>query len=241
MKKLFLTLIALVMATGMALADDRQDQGYFINAKNTGSGVSQKGCLPPRWLLNKVTPAQYDTLVALNRLCNVDYSMLKGYHVTAKDVPHLMEQARKMLARALENPNGSTAAVGWTVIIMKRAKPVADVTEKGVRRLTYIIYSSVDGYDAHLQLRGTVRKDRKSGKLYLVDYEVTPYSVQGIPAKADGVTIKGNGNVNMDELLINEDVKTIGYALNGTLSFTDPLGDVHKEQVNASVSLGLDQ
>ena len=66
-----------------------------------------KGKMPPRWLLNKVTPAQYDTLVALNRLCTVDYSMLKGYKVTPQMGAMTDGAGVRALARVLTTAGGS--------------------------------------------------------------------------------------------------------------------------------------
>lgn len=74
MKKLFLLLFAvasMVMAEGAAA----QNRAKLVNC--TVSVNIPKCQMPPHWLLNKVTPAQYDTLVVLNRLCTVDYSLLK--------------------------------------------------------------------------------------------------------------------------------------------------------------------
>ena len=88
MKKSILCLLFAIAA--MAWANEAAAQQCKKKVTPRVESTVPKGKMPPRWLLNKVTPAQYDTLVALNRLCTVDYSMLKGYKVTPQMVEKVM-------------------------------------------------------------------------------------------------------------------------------------------------------
>lgn len=110
MKKSILCLLFAIAA--MAWANDAAAQQCKKKVTLRVESTVAKGKMPPRWLLNKVTPAQYDTLVALNRLCTVDYSMLKGYKVTPQMVEKVMGQARKYIREAMDSHDGVVPRVG---------------------------------------------------------------------------------------------------------------------------------
>lgn len=241
MKQLFLSLILAMI--GMVLAGNVVD-AQCVNAQTKMSDNQTqvpKGELPPRWLLNKVTPTQYDTLAALNKICAVDYSMLKGYDVTPADVARLMEQARIQMHKALDNTDGVTTHVGWKAFYVKTVRPWSDKTEKGLRRVEYMVYSSVDGYDVHLLLRATLQRNRHTSGYYSVDYDLVPYSVQGIPVQVEHARVTKGGPEPVSRLEIGKGVKSTGYAVNATLRFTDPLGNKCCELVETSIHFVLDQ
>lgn len=235
MKKLFVLIFAV---TSMVVAKDAvaQNRAKLVNC--TVSVKDPKCQMPPHWLLNKVTPAQYDTLVVLNRLCTVDYSMLKGYNVTSADVAQVMKTAREYINKALANTNGVTPNVGWKVTSIKQLRPWCDKIEKNVRKVEYMVYSSIDGYDVHLLLRTTLLRDRKTGGYRSVAYQLVPYSVQNIPVTVDApsVCFKGKPVTNLE---IGKDGKSASYTINATVIFTDPLGEKHQELVSTTVTLEL--
>ena len=159
MKKSILCLLFAIAA--MAWANDAAAQQCKKKMTPRVESTVAKGKMPPRWLLNKVTPAQYDTLVALNRLCTVDYSMLKGYKVTPQMVEKVMGQARKYLREAMDRHDGVVPRVGWTTLATKTLTTWTDKTEKCIRTVEYLVGSSADGYDVHLLLRATLQRDRR--------------------------------------------------------------------------------
>ncbi len=237
MKRLFVFLMFAIASISLVNYAAAQQ---CVNVKvSSGSCNGVKGKLPPRWLLNKVTPSQYDTLTILNRLCDVDYSMLKGYDVTPSDVAQVMTQARENINKALNNNNGITPRVGWKKALMITVSPWRDKVEKGQRKVEYMIYSSVDGYDVHLLLRATFKRDRQTGGYRSVAYDVVPYSVQGIPVKIGQTRVSTNGIDTVECLDIAKGGKSSCYVVNTAVNFTDPLGNKHFEQVDMSLWLTL--
>ena len=132
MKKSILCLLFAIAA--MAWANDAAAQQCKKKVTPRVESTVPKGKMPPRWLLNKVTPAQYDTLVALNRLCTVDYSMLKGYKVTPQMVEKVMGQARKYIREAMDRHDGVVPCVGWTALVTKKLTTWSDKTERAPAR-----------------------------------------------------------------------------------------------------------
>lgn len=238
MRKLFV-IILLAMA-GTALADDVQRPCATTAGQCVLTSKVPQGSMPPRWLLNKVTPAQYDTLVALNRLCHVDYSMLKSYDVTPEMVSRIMGQAREELRKAIDKTDGTVSGTGWIVARIKTIKPWRETVEKGVRKVEYLVYSSVDGYDVHLLLRASLQRDRRTGVYRSVSYELVPYSIQGIPVKIERAEVSKVGSGAVSCLEIGSDGKSTSYAISAALEYTDPLGNKHIELVSTSVHLQVD-
>lgn len=237
MKKSILCLLFVIAA--MAWANDAAAQQCKKKVTPRVESTVAKGKMPPRWLLNKVTPAQYDTLVALNRLCMVDYSMLKGYKVTPQMVEKVMGQARKYIREAMDRHDGVVPRVGWTTLVTKTLTTWSDKTEKGTRTVEYLVGSSADGYDVHLLLRATLQRDRQTGGYRSVAYELVPYSVQGMPVDVKSPRVYAGGTTPAAQLEWGKDGKSPYYAVNATLDFTDPLGAKHREQINVSVALCL--
>lgn len=237
MKKSILCLLFAIAA--MAWANDAAAQQCKKKVTPRVESTVPKGKMPPRWLLNKVTPAQYDTLVALNRLCTVDYSMLKGYKVTPQMVEKVMGQARKYIREAMDRHDGVVPRVGWTALVTKTLTTWSDKTEKGTRTVEYLVGSSADGYDVHLLLRATLQRDRQTGGYRSVAYELVPYSVQGMPVEVKSPRVYAGGTAPVAQLEWGKDGKSPYYAVNATLDFTDPLGAKHREQINVSVALCL--
>ena len=235
MRKIFV--LILLAASTAVLADDAQPTCYKAAKKCVVTAEVPKGMLPPRWLLNKVTPAQYDTLAALNRLCNVDYSMLKGYNVTPQMVSSVIAQAREQLHKAVDSVNEATPGVGWRAIMSKTIKPWREMVEKGVRTVEYMVYSSIDGYDVHLLLRAKLQRAGKKGNWCSVSYELVPYSIQNIPVEVSHALVSQQGGVPVDSIEIGSDVQKRGYAVSATLRFTDPLGNKHEEFASVSIHL----
>lgn len=237
MKRFFVFFIFAIV--GINIADYATAQ-QRANVKISATTVNvPKGKMPPRWLLNKVTQAQYDTLAALNKLCTVDYSMLRGYDVKPNDVAKVMTQAREFIRKAMDNNNGMTRDVGWQTIRMVIVHPWSDKVEKGSRKVEYMVYSSADGYDAHLLLRATLQRDRKTGGYRSVDYEVVPYSIQSMPVKVEKAYISKDGRNKVDYIEIDKGAQSSSYIISATMNYVDPLGNKHVEKINAHVQLTL--
>ncbi len=237
MKKL---LAFFLFVIGIIQADYATAQQQVYVVKVTGSGNADKGKMPPQWLLNKVTPAQYDTLAILNRLCNVDYSMLKGYDVTQNDIANVMKLACENIRKALGNNDGATPNIVFKSVTVKQVSAWSDKVDKSTRKVDYLVYSSIDGYDVHLLLRTSLQRDRKTGGYRSVAYELVPYSVQGIPVTIERASVSKGGQP-VERLEIGKDGKSASYAINATINFVDPLGNKHQELVSNSVILELER
>lgn len=239
MKRFFVFLIFAI--AGINLSDyATAQQRVSVTITNSSDNVA-KGKMPPRWLLNRVTPAQYDTLVVLNKLCSVDYSMLKGYNVTPSDIAKVMKQANEYIRKALDNNDGVIPHVGWKTAQIITVNPWSNKVDKGLKKVEYMIYSSIDGYDVHLLLRTTLQRNRQTGGYHSVAYEVIPYSIQGIPIKVSRTCVSKDGSNPVDNLEIGKDGKSPCYIVDTTINFTDPLGNKHFEKINISLWLTLNR
>lgn len=149
-----------------------------------------------------------------------------------------MKTAREYINKVLANNNGVTPNVGWKVTAIKQLRPWCDKTEKNVRKVEYMVYSSIDGYDVHLLLRATLQRDRKTGTYSSIAYQLVPYSVQGIPVTVDNAVLSLSGK-SVANLEIGKDGKSGSYIVNAKVNFTDPLGEKHQELVSTTVILKL--
>ena len=122
----------------------------------TADRYNLRGNMPPTWLHNKVTPEQYDTLAMLNMIASVNYDLLKGYNT---QVPNAIDRFMNDTAfnKRTDNVFKATAysltpkLISWQNL------------SKTTAEARYLLYSSIDGYDAHVVLTATLHKDKKTG------------------------------------------------------------------------------
>lgn len=212
-----------------------------INSWRDSTFLVLKGNMPPLWLQNKVTPAQFDTLVVLNRLCNVDYSAFKGYGLPASIVSLYMNSAKRWIQNVMKDSVNVTPNVGWGLYETQILKPLKDNTVKGVRKVEYVIYSSVDGYDVHMLLMAEMKLNKRSGNYESVTFQIAPYTLARIPITIGKTELLEGESQKVSQIVIPKDSRSATYSLNGYVFFIDPLGDKHRENINSFFKLKLDK
>ena len=183
----------------------------------TNPTQAKKGELPPAWVKNKVSYEQYAQLVEANKQRGIDYSALKGYGVSDKFI--------ETFVKTVTTTNSTNIAVFTSA---KCLSPVEVKDIEGGKQYSYTIYSSTDGYDAHLTLTMQV-KDGQEG----ADYQIIPFSISGMPVKAH-VRLSGIDDKYQAKSVVQSKNKSdkACYALLGTITYTDPLGYEHQENIN---------
>lgn len=228
-----------------------QAQNNAVNTKlnvityGSGSGTmsgnyNPKGTLPPQWLKNKVSAAQYNSLSILNMLADVDYTAFKGIGKCEKSIKNAMGFVNKAILQFVnDTPDNSNHHFSSAQLNAEDAKPLKETAIKNGKQLQYIFYSSIDGYDAHVLLSATAVKDKKQNSYTAQDLRIEGYSLSGLP-----VTIKLN-LINCETfqpantIEIGKDGRSGQYRLEGTIEFDDPLGNHHTEHMNLSRCLTL--
>lgn len=250
MKRQILTFIVLVLSM-CASSVNAQSKGKtirpkpYINMKPDvmeQTGCNAKGQLPPAWVKNKVTPEQYDTLAMLNMMAIVGYNPLKGYITSSAEVRSYMAAAGKALRRFMADEEGVKLRI--FEFYMGNVPIVSPIRWKATRQAIeaqYVLYSSKDGYDAHVLLTITLHRDNKT-KNYVVDsYQLSGYSLGGAKVEAQlelsvasiSIEKKGEGSV------VGSNPMSADYLVSGLISFTDPLGCKHQEQVGQNLKLAF--
>lgn len=183
----------------------------------TNPTQAKKGELPPAWVKNKVSYEQYAQLVEANKQRGIDYSALKGNGVSDKFI--------ETFVKTVTTTNSTNIAVFTSA---KCLSPVEVKDIEGGKQYSYTIYSSTDGYDAHLSLTMQV-KDGQEG----ADYQIFPFSISGMPVKAH-VRLSGIDDKYQAKSVVQSKNKSdkACYALLGTITYTDPLGYEHQENIN---------
>ena len=178
---------------------------------------AKKGELPPAWVKNKVSYEQYAQLVEANKQRGIDYSALKGNGVSDKFI--------ETFVKTVTTTNSTNIAVFTSA---KCLSPVEVKDIEGGKQYSYTIYSSTDGYDAHLSLTMQV-KDGQEG----ADYQIFPFSISGMPVKAH-VRLSCIDDKYQAKSVVQSKNKSdkACYALLGTITYTDPLGYEHQENIN---------
>ena len=249
MNRPILTILVLALGmwagTAMAQSEDQVIRAKFftyIPADEIAcKGYSAKGQLPPEWVKNKVTPEQYDTLALLNMLATVDYSSLKGYAVAAGDVRLMMSAAGRAIHRFMADDKGSEVRMfSYCGVGEPRVAPMQQTAAKSVVAVRYVLYSSVDGYDAHVVLTAHLRRDAKT-RCYTADsYELTGYSLGGATVAAQIELHSADTGEKVGQIVIGADGVSPRYSLTGQIAYTDPLGRKHQECIGETLMLSLD-
>lgn len=206
------------------------------------SRATPKGSLPPDWVKNFVTPAQYDTLVILNRLMDVDYTALKGNRFGKRFINNGVAHAGRVVRALIA---GEKMQVGmdkiFNGICTNFYKPDMRLEVKDSLITFTTIYKSIDGYDTFVNLNAHFKKDKKTGKYSAPSYELEGHcgwhEDTSIDLKVYEVTKDGEKEITSIET--DEKGKTPMLVLFGTMEFTDPLGYKHKEDVDAFFQLDL--
>ena len=224
---------------GYAQANGQRAEGAFymygvLGQKDRNLCVP-KGELPPVWLKNKVMPEQYDTLAMLNMVASVNYDMFKGYNITPVYIRNAMTAVERALERFMRSKDKTPKT--FTIGSMQggNIQPLPGRC-KG-KDSQFLLYSSIDGYDAHVVLTATRYKDKKTGGYNADTYRMEGLSLGGAIVTCDLELCDSKRGEEVKCVKISTDGLSGEYSLVGTITFVDPLGCKHKEYVNRQFRL----
>lgn len=198
--------------------------------------LTKQGEMPPAWLKNKLTQAQYDSLVPLSKYYAVSYNHFKQRNLSRQQIQrYVMIMAKALDAKSLKNLEQKTDTTMFTIVPGTVAvHPLALATADSTADARYIVFSDMDGYDAHVMLE--VKKLRtKADGTTLLGMKLIPYSLSGL--KVELVEMKLQSTVKSASekgVRIESDSKNLSspYDVFGLLRFEDGMGYVHTVLVN---------
>ena len=181
MKKITILISMLLMALCWAYGQNHVP-GYMPHTK--------RGELPPAWIKNKVTDAQYDSLAMLSKYYWVNYDYFKQRNLTKERISTyvsgikrlLSEENLKQIKQLKDAPNYYDSYPETAFLKPFMVLPNAD----GSKQMKYIVYSEIDGYDAHVMVEVRVNKN-KNGNIVFSNFRLIPYSVSGLKVEIDNM------------------------------------------------------
>lgn len=191
---------------------------------------SQEPTQIPDWVRKRLNAGQYAKLEEFvkNFPGGGDYNIFKR-----RDLDTTGLYAR--LSRAIENlPSGSRAGATFSILPHNKIKFPYKTERVEYVRNSYIIYSNIDGYDAHVTLDVTCIVD-ETGIPEILKWEAMAKSFSNIPVWFEPKT-------DLDPVYLSrfkfepQSNSFEGYIV-GTLYFTDPYGEEHKEFVSENFSI----
>lgn len=208
----------------------------------TADRYNLRGNMPPAWLHNKVTAEQYDTLALLNMIASVNYDLLKGHNTDKYTVDAVMQQVHKAIDRFTNDTDFNKrtdnflSGSGYTLtpkIISWQERPKSTV------EVRCLLYSSIDGYDAHVVLTATLHKDKKTGAYTSSRYKVEGYSMGGAKVDCQAKLYDHPTDQECQQVTFGKGKIASNLLIMGNITFTDPLGNKHQEQINNNLTLEL--
>lgn len=198
--------------------------------------LTKRGEMPPAWLRNKLTQAQYDSVARLSKYYAVNYNHFKQRNLTQQDIQRYVKiMGRDLDAETLKRLEPRTDTCMYNISLKaKVAHPFTPATVDNDDYIHYIVYSEIDGYDAHIMLE--VKKSQmESGNADVSQMRLAPYSLSGLKVELMYMHIKslaGNGLKPAAEPATDSTITTTPYQLSGAFCYEDAMGNVHKEFVD---------
>jgi len=210
----------------------------------TADRYNLRGNMPPTWLHNKVTPEQYDTLAMLNMIASVNYDLLKGYNTDKRDIDTIMAQVPKAIDRFMNDTafNKRTDNVFKATAYSLTPKLISwQNLSKTTAEARYLLYSSIDGYDAHVVLTATLHKDKKTGSYTSSQYRIEGYSMGGakVDCQLTVTDLRAHASDECKQISIGKGQTASSIIITGSIAFTDPLGNKHHEPIDRNLLFEL--
>lgn len=205
---------------------------------------SKRGDLPPEWLKNKVTPAQYDSLAVFSKYFSVDYDYFKRRDLSRKDIDAFMRRTGQLLSdKDFLDKTVNCRKDTCKYDMVARPEMISPYTcSKGGNcpedEVKYIIYSEIDGYDAHVMLTARMRRTTE-GVVTMSDVQVVPFSVSGLKVSLKAMTVRDSKNPAGMIRDVSFDAEGLSpvYMVVGLLTVEDAMGFVHTKLVNKTIRL----
>lgn len=227
---LCMLLVTACMAYGQNIIDD-----YAPHSK--------RGELPPAWLKNKVTQSQYDSLALLSKYYAVNYDFFKRRTLTKADINLYVSRIKELLSeKQLKRlkQHGNDTCYFDTYRSPENLKPfMMSANADGSKKMKYIAYSEIDGYDAHVMIEVKVSKD-KNGDPVFSRFKMVPYSLSGLKVELEGMSLRSDGRRSLSITangVYNKQSLMSEFSICGLLKFEDAMGNRHTELVQRSFYL----
>lgn len=212
----------------------------------TDFGNVPLGETPPAWLKNKVNEAQYDTLVMMSKRFGMNYYFLKKRNLTPQDVRRYMDGVKRTLDHEKEmKEKYGTAPISFGGVadnpVTIKPLSITKSHEGGVIDAKFVLYSEIDGYDAHVLLTAKFHYWLAGHGMYYTDsFSIEGYSLSSLPVKVE---------YKLEDQPDHRDVKTISlttegyspvYNIRGTLSYEDAMGNKYNEPFARQFNLEIE-
>lgn len=237
MKRKLFMMAMLLMVAGLT---------YGQNIIRDYAPHTKRGELPPAWIKNKVTPAQYDSLARVSKYYWVNYDYFKRRDLTKDDIRDYVRHAGTMLSekRLQRLKKAPTDTCYYDVYHgAEYLKPfMTTTTANGDKELKFIVYSEVDGYDAHVMVEVRVQHG-KNGSPVFSGIQAVPYSISGLKVELEDMDIhttpRASSFVTSNGVY---DTSTVmpEFGICGLLKFEDAKGYRHTELVNKRFCLSVE-
>ena len=180
------------------------------------------------------TPEEYAIWETLGRYYRVDYSYVK-YQRQATDVAKQEVYGRlKNLCERLESGKRDVLPGETFSITFPDERLLTPFCSRVVScdKKKFILYTDVNGYDAHLMLSLVYEYDKTSNEVVILQKEVRPMSFSCVTVSVDKLSEK------FELSYIPEFRQFKGYCY-AMMKVVDPEGETHIEQVNVNFFIDL--
>lgn len=184
----------------------------------------------PTWVKNLTSPEEYQLWETMSRYYRIDYSNLKSRKMKTEQKAMLYKDLRNLCQR-LESGETKTRKNSRYSILLLRPDTLTAYSTEPLRciKKKLIVYTSVDGYDAHVELTALYQRDAHTGDVRLWHYLVQGISFSGldvkIPQQGEGLNLK---------LAYYPELKMFKGSCGGSMTYTDPTGEEHYNPVSAN-------
>lgn len=189
----------------------------------------------PEWVKNKTTPEEYQLWKTFGQYYQIDYSGLKSRKLEGERKEHFYNRLRKMCENLRSGKEIPPHDAKFSIIYALCDTVSAYCTERlECIQKKSVIYTSLDGYDAHVELNLIYYIDEKTKTPQIINCSTQGVSFSGL--KVSTKEAKFSGDNQMYGFRINylsEDKMFKGY-YTGTLYFTDAIGKSYQEEVSVN-------
>ena len=190
---------------------------------------AERGVIPA-WVKNQTSPEEYQLWEIMSKYYRIDYSNLKSRRMGAEQKANLYKDLRNLCQRLESGEIKTQKNSRYSILHVKPDTLTAYNTEqlKCIKK-KLIVYTSVDGYDAHVELTALYEHNVQTG-----DIRLWHYSVQGISFSGLDVKIPKQGEGLDFKLAYYPELKIFKGFCGGSLLYTDPTGEEHYNPVSVN-------
>ena len=188
----------------------------------------------PSWVEKVTTKEEYAIWKTLSRYYRVDYSYVKYQRQESKVAKMEVYDRLKKLCDRLESGELKVGPNETFAVVSTDRGTLSPFNEHSIvcREKHFLLYTDVEGYDAHLMLKLVYVYDEVNRTVDLLKKEIYAKSFSGISVSVDDVAM----NLSLDYL--SEDGQFKGYCY-AVMKVVTPEGEMHLDQVNVNFRINL--